>query len=34
MHVNLLFKVNTGQIWEGNRRSTKRVKRMKKGFEG
>ena len=34
MHVNLLFKANTRQIWEGSERSTKRVKGMKKGFEG
>jgi hypothetical protein len=38
MHVNLLFKVKTSQIWEGNGRSTKKVKGIiiikKKGFEG
>ena len=33
MRVNLLFKVNTSQIWEGRKRNMKRVKGMKKGFE-
>ena len=34
MLVYLLFKANISQIREGGGRSTKRIKGMKKGFEG